>query len=220
MLQTDTTRARNIMVDGQLRPNKVTDARILHAMRRLPRERFLPARLAALAYADEDVPLGEGRVLMEPMVLARLIQALAPRAGERALVAACGTGYGAAVLAATGARVTALEENAGLAAQAKSALAEVAPGVTLVTGPIAAGWAEGGLWDMVLIEGAVAAIPPAYAGLVKPGAGRLATVISSGARTGYAALAELTPAGLVPRPLFDCATVLLPGFGAAPGFRF
>ena len=66
--------ARSRMVDSQVRPNKVTDPRIIAAMRQLPRERFLPAGLATLAYADEDVPLGGGRVLMEPMVIARLVQ--------------------------------------------------------------------------------------------------------------------------------------------------
>ena len=152
------------MVDGQIRPNKVTDPRIIHAMRQLPREQFLPAGLAALAYVDEDVNLGGGRVLMEPMVIARLIQSLAPRAGERALVAACGTGYGAALLAATGARVTALEEDEELAALARTALASYAPSVAVVTGPIAAGWPAGGPWDIVLIEGGVAAIPPATRG--------------------------------------------------------
>ena len=107
--------ARNNMVDSQVRPNKVTDPRIVAAMRQLPRERFLPPALAALAYADEDVPLGEGRVLIEPMVIARLVQLTAIAAGERALVVAAGTGYGAAVLAACGARVTALEESASAA---------------------------------------------------------------------------------------------------------
>ena len=102
--------ARNRMVDSQVRPNKVTDPRIIAAMRRLPRERFLPPHLAALAYADEDVPLGEGRVLIEPTVIARLVQLTAVAAGERALVVAAGTGYGAALLAACGARVTALED--------------------------------------------------------------------------------------------------------------
>jgi protein-L-isoaspartate(D-aspartate) O-methyltransferase len=94
--------ARANMVDSQVRPNKVTDPRILHAMRTLPRERFLPPALASLAYADEDVPLGNGRVLMEPMVLARLLQIAAPMPGEVALVVGAGTGYGAAVLAACG----------------------------------------------------------------------------------------------------------------------
>src|SRR5208282_6497251 len=91
--------ARNRMVDSQIRPNRVTDPRILAAMRCLPRERFLPPAVVSLAYADEDVPLGNGRYLMEPMVLARLLQAANLGEGERALVIAAGTGYSAAVLA-------------------------------------------------------------------------------------------------------------------------
>jgi protein-L-isoaspartate(D-aspartate) O-methyltransferase len=103
---TDYTAARNLMVDGQVRPNKVYDPRIIAAMRRLPRERFVPPALAARAYADEDVNLGNGRALMEPMVIARLVQMAAVRPGERALVVASGTGYGAALLAACGDRAT------------------------------------------------------------------------------------------------------------------
>ncbi len=70
----DFAEARNRMVDSQIRPNKVTDPRIVAAMRRIPRERFLPPRLVAMAYVDEDVPLGGGRYLIEPMVIARLVQ--------------------------------------------------------------------------------------------------------------------------------------------------
>ena len=70
----DFTEARNRMVDSQVRPNKVIDPRIIAAMRQLPRERFVPPGLAALAYADADVPLGHGSVLLEPMVIARLVQ--------------------------------------------------------------------------------------------------------------------------------------------------
>ena len=75
---------RNRMVDSQIRPNNVTDPRILAAMRAIPRERFLPAAVAPLAYADEGVKLGNGRVLMAPMLTARLIQLIAqPSANER-----------------------------------------------------------------------------------------------------------------------------------------
>ncbi|MGI4940610.1 MAG: protein-L-isoaspartate O-methyltransferase family protein, partial [Janthinobacterium lividum] len=70
----DFAQARDHMVDGQIRPNKVIDPRIIRSMRSLPRERFLPAHLSSLAYADEDVPLPRGRALMEPMVIARLAQ--------------------------------------------------------------------------------------------------------------------------------------------------
>ncbi len=79
------------MVDGQVRPNKVIDPRIIRAMRSLPRERFVPPHLASLAYADEDVPLPGGRALMEPMVIARLVQLLRVRDGERGLVVGAGS---------------------------------------------------------------------------------------------------------------------------------
>ena len=65
------------------------------AMLALPRERFVPAHLAAFAYIDEDVPLGEGRFLIEPVIIARLVQLAAIVDGERALVVGAGTGYGA-----------------------------------------------------------------------------------------------------------------------------
>ena len=96
---TDFALARRNMVDGQLRPNRVTNAQLLAAIGDLPRERFLPEGLRSVAYADDDVPLGKGRFLMEPMVLARLIQTLQPLPEDKALVVASGRGYGAALLA-------------------------------------------------------------------------------------------------------------------------
>ena len=81
--QTDFTAARNNMVDCQIRPNRVSDPRVLDAMRSLPREQFLPPALAPLAYVDEDLPVGAGRVLVEPLVIARLVQMARIRPGER-----------------------------------------------------------------------------------------------------------------------------------------
>jgi protein-L-isoaspartate(D-aspartate) O-methyltransferase len=153
------TAARKHMVDSQIRPNKVTDPRILTAMRHIPRERFLPQNVQALAYADEDVPLGNGRFLLEPMVMAKLLQAASLQEQERVLVVGAGIGYGAAVLAACGCRVTALEEDPSLFATAESVLATEAPGVMLVCGPLRDGWAANAPYDLVLIEGAVPEIP-------------------------------------------------------------
>jgi protein-L-isoaspartate(D-aspartate) O-methyltransferase len=212
--------ARNHMVDSQVRPNKVTDPRILAAMRALPRERFVPAGLASLAYADGDVPLGGGRVLMEPMVIARLVQLTAILAGERALVVGAGTGYGAALLAACGARVTSLEEVASLTAIARSTLAEFAPGVSLVSGPLAAGWPPGAPYDVILIEGAVRDIPPAIGEQLHKETGRLVTVLIANGTGGQAVLAEATVAGLRTQPMFDCATAAIPSLMQAPGFVF
>jgi len=211
---------RNRMVDSQIRPNKVTDPRILTAMRTIPRERFLPPALAPLAYADKDVPLGDGRVLMEPMLTARLIQLIAPVAGERALVVAAGVGYGAAVLAACGVRVIALEENDTLLAVARTALAAISPGVNLVTGKLAAGWPMDAPYDIVLIEGAVAAPPAAIVAQLRQETGRLVTVIRGAAGPGHAVRGEATQAGMQLRPEFDCATPPIPALLPAPAFTF
>jgi protein-L-isoaspartate(D-aspartate) O-methyltransferase len=212
--------ARNRMVDSQIRPNKVTDPRITAAMRRIARERFVPAAATALTYADEDVPLGQGRVLTEPMVIARLTQLAAPLAGERALVVAAGAGYGAAVLAACGVHVTALEEVPELLSLARQALATEAPDVELVSGPLAAGWAAGAPYDIILIEGAVRDVPASIAAQLREEAGRLVTVRTLTGNVGQAILAERTVAGLRSRAAFDCATPLIPGLLPAPSFVF
>ena len=222
--QTDYSAARNNMVDGQIRPNRVTDPRVLDAMRSLPREQFVPPHLAALAYVDEDLPLGGGRYLVEPLVTARLVQMARLRGGDRVLVVAAGTGYGAAVAAACGAEVTALEESEPLMAIALRVLPRVAPSVRLVDGRLAAGLPSDGPWDAVIIEGAVSVIPDAYAAQMKPG-GRLVTVLApTGVSGGRAVLAEPVGTGagqrLRSREMFDCNTPLLPGLSPAPSFVF
>jgi protein-L-isoaspartate(D-aspartate) O-methyltransferase len=219
----DYVAARNNMVDSQVRPNKVTDPRVLDAMRTLPREQFLPPSLAALAYIDKDIPLGAGRVLTEPMVIARLVQLARGRPGERALVIGAGAGYGAALMAACGCDVTALEEDSALIALALGVLPRIAPGVRVVEGKLSAGLAQAVAWDIVLIEGAVEEIPPALAGQVAPG-GRLVTVLAGPGGAGRAVLAE--PAGtpeaprLRAREIFDCSTPLLPSLRPVPAFVF
>ena len=212
--------ARNCMVDSQVRPNRVTDPRVLSAMRRLPRERFLPADLWPLAYADEDVPLGNGRTMLEPMVLARLLQAANLRDNERVLVVGAGTGYGAAVLAACGCRVTALEEDTSLLAIARTVLPQEAPGVTLVSGPLAAGWPANGPYDLILIEGAVPRIPPALAAQTHQETGQILAAIYADGRTTQAVIAETTAFGVGISPLFDCATPPIPSLRQAPVFAF
>ena len=212
--------ARNCMVDSQIRPNRVADPRILSAMRRLPRERFLPANVWSLAYADEDVPLGNGRFMLEPMVLAKLLQAANLRDNERVLVVGAGTGYGAGVLAACGCRVTALEEDASLLAIARTVLPVEAPSVTLVMGPLAAGWPAHGPFDLILIEGAVPQIPAALATQTHQENGRILAAIHAEGRITQAVIAEATAFGVGISPLFDCGTPLIPSLRKAPMFAF
>jgi protein-L-isoaspartate(D-aspartate) O-methyltransferase len=212
--------ARKCMVDSQIRPNRVSHTGVLSAMRRLPRERFLPAHLAALAYVDEDVPLGNGRYMMEPMVLARLLQAASPREGERVLVVAAGTGYGAAVLAACGCKVTALEDDPALFAMAGTVLAAEAPGITLVSGPLGAGWPGGAPYELILIEGAVPEIPATLGSQVHQETGRIMAVVCGGGRTTQAVMAEPSGNSLSLAPIFDCGTPPIPVLRKAAVFAF
>jgi len=221
--------ARNRMVDSQVRPNKVSDPRILDAMRQLPRERFLPETQLALAYADQNVPLGGGRVLLQPLALARLVQAAEPMPAEKVLVVAAGTGYSAALFAALGCDVTALEEPGPLLDVARSALAATAPAVRLVSGSLPAGWPAGALYDIILIDGAVPEVPATVASQLNRETGRLLTIVGPNGsiggiqRTGHTGLAmqaEPTPAGVSLRALFDFLCPILPGFAVAPAFEF
>ncbi len=207
--------ARRRMVDGQIRPNKVTDPRLLEAMRDLPRERFLPPPFRARAYVDDDVPLPGGRALMEPMVLARLVQLLAPRPGDRALVVGAGTGYGAAVLARMGAAVTAVEEDPALTGIAREAFAACLPPAAIRLEDRLP--SEGEPFECVLVEGEVPAVPKEVSALLAEG-GRLAAVVGGGRRNGTAVLGQRLGGAFTVTPVFDCAVAPLPAF--APPARF
>ncbi len=213
--------ARKHMVDGQLRPSKVTDPVVLAAFGALPREAFLPAGLAARAYTDEDVALPGGRAVMEPVVLARLLQLAAIRPGDRVLVVAAGTGYGAAAAAHAGARVTAVESDAALLAMAQAALAQALPAgaVRLEQGDATQGFAGGAPYDAVLIEGAVAEIPAGIVAQLAEG-GRVVTVLGQGGRGGRAVLGRRIGESFTVTPVFDCAVPALPAFQPAPAFVF
>jgi protein-L-isoaspartate(D-aspartate) O-methyltransferase len=212
--------ARTCMVDSQIRPNRVTDPRVLAAMRRLPREFFVPANVVSLAYADEDVPLGNGRFLMEPMAFAKLLQAANLIENENVLIVGAGTGYSAAVLAACGCRVTALEDDPALLAIAGEILPVEAPGVTLVSGPLAAGWPKNAPYDLILIDGAVPEVPPALAAQTRRETGRIVAPLYTPGRVTQAVIAEATGAGLGLSALFDCATPAIPSLAKTPAFAF
>ncbi len=209
------------MVEGQLRPNKVTNGELLAAIGELPRERFLPEGLRAVAYADDDVPLGNGRFLMEPMVVARLIQALQPAADDRALVVAAGRGYGAALVARLVKSVVAVESDTALAGSANQTLKDLGiANATFHVGKMEDGAAASAPYDVVLIEGAVREIPHTILDQLAEG-GRLATVVAVG--TGALGVAQLVvkEGGVTSgRPLFDAGTPPLPGFAPRPRFTF
>jgi protein-L-isoaspartate(D-aspartate) O-methyltransferase len=214
---TDFAAARRHMVDGQLRTADVTDLRILAAMSDIARERFLPANQRGLAYLDLDVPLTGGRRLLKPMVLAKLIKALDLSATDRVLDVGCAGGYGAAVLARIAGEVAALEEDDALARSASSALAG-SPNVTVVNGPLAAGWPQAAPYDAVLVEGAAETVPPALFHQLKDG-GRLICVLGAGPGP-KATLYRRSGDDIGDRAVFDACAAILPGFVKPPAFAF
>ncbi len=216
----DFAEARRWMVDGQLRPNKITEAGLLDAMRSLPREAFVPAGASALAYADDEVPLAEGRAMLRPMVLARLLQLAAPRADERVLVVGAGTGYGAAVLARLGLRVVALEPSATLRSLAERALAQTSPGsIRLESGPLADGAAQAAPFDLIFIEGEVPQIPLNLVDQLAEG-GRLVALLRSGRGPAQAVQGRRQDGAISLVAAFDASGTSLPGFRPAPAFAF
>jgi len=214
---TDFASARRHMVDGQVRTTDVTDLRVISAMLEVPREKFMPPAVSALAYLDLDVPVGVRRRLLRPMVLAKLIQAVELQASDRVLDAGCATGYGAAVLAHIAAQVIALEQDAGLAEAAVAALA-VQANVSVVNGPLAEGWAQGGPYDVVVLEGATEVVPHVLCQQLKDG-GRLVCVLGSGPDS-KAMLYRRSGAEVGGVAVFDATAPLLPGFAKTPVFAF
>jgi protein-L-isoaspartate(D-aspartate) O-methyltransferase len=218
----DFAQARRTMVDGQVRVNDVTDAAIISAMLEVPREKFVPEARASLAYIDEDLCVQEAeggrpaRYLMEPMALARLLQALEITPDSRVLDVGCATGYSSAVLGHIAGSVIALEENAALAAGAKKLLR--AGNVEVVSGQASAGWPAAAPYDAILIGGAVEEVPDALTAQLRDG-GKLAAVIRKDGSP-KAMLYVRTGDHVSARRLFDAAIPALPGFEAPKSFVF
>jgi protein-L-isoaspartate(D-aspartate) O-methyltransferase len=212
--------ARINMIERQLQPNKITDERLIEAFAAVRRELFLPERQRGIAYSDDDLPLGNGRFLMAPMVAARLLQAAEVERGDNALVVGAGVGYEAAVLGLLCRSVVALETDGELARLGRSALVEHRLANVNFTdaAPAAAGRSRP-VYEVIFFAGAVAEIPSEFSGQLMEG-GRLVAVVRSDSGPGRATLVTRTGGTLAPRVMFDAATPFLPGYARKPAFVF
>jgi protein-L-isoaspartate(D-aspartate) O-methyltransferase len=213
------TELRLHMVNGQLRTGGVTDLDVLGAFLATPRESFVAPSQFALAYLDSDQPaLGSsGRRLLAPLTLARLLQAAAVAPGERALDVAGGSGYSAAILERMGARVVALESDAGAADAARRALADRTE-IEVVVGDLAAGAPDKGPFDVILVNGAYESPPDALIAQLAEGGRFVGVEGQAGAQE--AVLVEKSAAGVSRRALFETRVAVLDAFRRAPSFAF
>jgi protein-L-isoaspartate(D-aspartate) O-methyltransferase len=211
--------ARQHMIESQVRTNKVLDERLIQAMRDLPREAFVPEPLHARAYVDDDLPLGAGRYLIEPMVIARLLQAADVRATDNTLSLAAGTGYAAALLAKLASSVVAVESETALGDRGIAALAHLGiPNVIWLSSDPTEGAAKHGPYDVILIDGGVEIVPQALLDQLAEG-GRLVTVQREG-RMGQAILLQKDRGTVSRRVLFDANVPLLTAFAKPQTFTF
>ena len=204
----DSSLARRAMIDSQLRPEGVTDRGILAAMGAVERERFVPESSRAFAYFDRPVAIGEGRTMMPPAALGRLLSEAAPEAGERALVVGSGTGYSAAVLREAGLQVVALESDSALGGSSAET----------VIGDLAKGWAKGAPYDLILIDGAVDEIPPALSKQLAPQGRLVGAIVDRGVTRLVIGRCAAGSVGL--RSVADADVQQLPGFERPRAFTF
>ena len=220
MPATDYTAARINMVEGQLRPNRLTDLRAVDAFLAVPRELFVPKALRGIAYVDEEIQVAPGRWLMEPMVLSRLIQELAIGAGDVVLDVGCASGYSSAVAGRMAGTVVALESDRDLAQTATRNLQAAGIDNALVMeGPLEAGWPKQAPYDVILLNGAVAEVPKALLDQLGEG-GRLGAVVAPDGRLGQARLFQKLDGVVSSRVVFDASARILPGFEPRAGFVF
>lgn len=213
--------ARRNMVEGQIRTNRVSDPLVLNAMKSLPREHFVPKAMQSICYMDESVRLGNGRALMEPLALARLLQEAAVQNTDAVLVIGAGTGYSAAVLAHMASAVVALESDQDLANTASRLMADLGvDNVAVVTGPLDQGYPQQAPYDVIFFDGGVAEIPEQICEQLAEGGRLVAVTEEDRVGLGRAVLVTRNDGKIGRRTVFDTNVPLLPGFEPEVKFTF
>lgn len=214
---TDFAAARINMVENQVRCNGVTDLGVIAAMSEVARERFTPPANQGIAYMDENLPIGNGRYLLQPRAFAKLCQEAELSAADKVLDVGCATGYSSAILARVAGSVVALEQDPALAAAAASALSGVA-NVTVVTGALRDGAPKQGPYNVIFLNGSVPVKPVGLFEQLAEG-GRLVGVIGGGP-VGHAHVFVRAHGSVSGRVVFDASAYPLPGFEVAESFVF
>jgi protein-L-isoaspartate(D-aspartate) O-methyltransferase len=221
----DFVRARYNMIESQLRPNQVNNLRLIDAISEIPREMFVPSGLVGISYLDENIPLVSGRFLMQPMILARLIQAAEVKDTDRVLDLAPATGYSSVILGKLADSVVGVEPDALLHKEAEINKNEYSPHkVEILAGAPIEGCAIYAPFNVILINGSVEYMPEILFDQLAEG-GRLVAVVrqygtAHAAHTGQARLYRKQGNKISFQSLFDANVPPAPGFMVPKTFEF
>lgn len=169
--------ARFNMIEQQIRPWDVLDPEVLDLLFVVKREDFVPPAYRSLAFADMEIPLGHGQVMLAPKIEARLLQELGVKKTDKVLEIGTGSGYMAALLAARAEYVVSVEQVAELAQAARQNLERAgATNVTVETGNGLSGWPQRGPYDVIVLSGSVPVLPSEVLKQLRVG-GRLVAIV-------------------------------------------
>lgn len=205
------------MVDTQVRPSDVTKFTIIDAMLTVPREVYVPQGLREAAYMGGNLPLGGGRVVLEPRTLAKLLDAIDVRPSDVVLDLGCGLGYSTAILARLAEFVVAVEEDPAMVEEAQSILSENGvDNAAVMQGPLTEGAAKSGPYDVIMLQGAVEQVPDGLLAQLKDG-GRIGCLFAEGA-LGVARIGYKTDGRVHWRYSFNAGAPVIAGFERAGAF--
>lgn len=204
-------RRRKMMVDTQVRPSDVTRFTVIEAMLTVPREKYVPESWREAAYAGEHVALGDGRVVLDPRTLAKILDAVDIQPSEAVLDVACGLGYSTALAAQLAEAVVGVESDRFMAREAEQTLAsEGVDNAVVIEGDPAAGAPEHGPYDVILIQGGVEAVPECYTDQLTDG-GRIAAIFMQG-ELGIVRIGVKADGKITWRFAFNASAPVLEGF--------
>lgn len=214
----DFAKARETMVEQQVRPWDVFQPRVLETLARLPRERFVAEAHRALAYADLALPIGHGEAMLKPVIEGRALEALSIDAGEDVLEIGAGSGYLTACLGALARDVVSLERHADLAEAARGRLQAQAIANVRIETADAFGWDTDRRFDAICVGGAVDVVPARFVRWLRPG-GRMFVVHGRAPAMEAALVRPAADDGFVVESLFETELPYLAGGAPAPQFR-